>query len=124
MNGIAMLKFKFLLWVLTKLLRKAIRESSECAKHVRGKSITFQIRTAAGSGRYFIISDGKVNSFAGLAMNPEFTMNFKDAVTGFAILSAKDGKEAFLNALHRDDLKISGDFVGVLWFQRFAEFVN
>lgn len=33
------------------------------------------------------------------------------------ILSAKDGKDAFLNALHDKDLVITGDFVPVMWFQ-------
>ena len=32
-------------------------------------------------------------------------------------MSAKDGKDAFLNALHDKDLVITGDFVPVMWFQ-------
>ena len=51
-------------------------------------------------------------------------MTFRDAAKGFAILSAKDGKEAFLTALHNDDLVIAGDFVEVMWFQRLTDYLQ
>ena len=51
-------------------------------------------------------------------------MTFKDAAKGFAILSAKDSKEAFLAALHKEDLVISGDFVEVMWFQGLTEYLQ
>lgn len=51
-------------------------------------------------------------------------MTFRNAAKGFEILSAKDGKEAFLAALHDEDLSISGDFVEVMWFQGFTEYLK
>ena len=51
-------------------------------------------------------------------------MTFRNAAKGFKILSAKNGKEAFLSALHDEDLVISGDFVEVMWFQRFTEYLQ
>jgi hypothetical protein len=119
-----MLKFKFLLWVLTKLLRRAIRNNPACAKYVRGKKLIFQIRTVGGIGRYFIIENGTVNSVAGITKAPSFTMAFRNAARGFAVLSAKDSKEAFLAALHTEDLAISGDFVEVMWFQGLTEYLQ
>ena len=65
-----------------------------------------------------------MKSFAGLAAAPQFTMTFRNAAKGFEILSAKDGKEAFLAALHDEDLTISGDFVEVMWFQGFTEYLK
>lgn len=62
-----------------------------------------------------------VGRFAGKA---DFTLSFKNAARGFAILSAKDGKEAFLSALHDQDIAISGNFVEVMWFQGFTEFLQ
>lgn len=50
----------------------------------------FQIRTASGVGRYYVIRDGAMRSSAGLAANPQFTLSFKDAAKGYAILSDKD----------------------------------
>ena len=119
-----MLKFKFLLWMMPKLLQRAIHTQRACALYVAGKRLEFQIQTSDKVGRYFRIQDGQVRSFAGLSPSPKFTLSFKNADRGFKILSAKDGKEAFLAALHDQDLVISGDFVEVLWFQGFAEFLQ
>jgi hypothetical protein len=119
-----MLKFKILLWLLTKLLQRAIKNSSACAQYVKGKNLILQIQTLGGIGRYFTIENGTVRSVAGLATAPQFTMTFRDAARGFAILSAKDSKEAFLAGLHKQDLSISGDFVELLWFQGLTEYLQ
>ena len=116
-----MLKFKFLLWMLPKLLQRAINTKAAAARDVAGKRLEFQIQTLDKVGRYFRIQDGHVQSFSGWAQTPKFTLTFRSADRGFAILSAKDGKEAFLAALRDEDLVISGDFVEVLWFQAFTE---
>lgn len=119
-----MLKFKFLLWALTKLLQRAVKKNPDCAKYVQGKVLTFQMQTRSGVGRHFSIKNGMVHSTAGLTQKPQFTMTFKDAAKGFAILSDKNGKEAFLNALHDQDLVLSGDFVEIMWFQGLTEFLQ
>lgn len=119
-----MFKFKFLLWALTKLLQRAVKNEPGCAKYVKGKELVFQIQTMDGIGRHFRVKDGAVSSSAGLIQAPKFTMTFRDAAKGFAILSAKDGKEAFLAALHDEDLVISGDFVEVMWFQGLTEYLQ
>jgi hypothetical protein len=119
-----MLKFKFLLWLMPKLLQRAINTKTASARYVAGKSLEFQIQTLDKVGRYFRIKDGQVKSFAGLTQAPKFTLTFRNADKGFKILSAKDGKEAFLTALRDEDLVISGDFVEVLWFQGFTEFLQ
>lgn len=119
-----MLKFKFLLWVMTRLMQRAIKTNAACARYVAGKRLTFQIQTADGIGRHFRIQDGTVKSFAGLTKAPQFTLTFRNAAKGFEILSAKEGKEAFLAALHDEDLSISGDFVEVMWFQGFTGFLQ
>lgn len=119
-----MLKFKFLLWALAKLLQRAVQRNPACAKYAAGKDLEFQIQTHDGIGRHFSVRDGKVQSSSGLIQHPKFTMTFRDAARGFAVLSAKDGKSAFLAALHDNDLVISGDFVEVMWFQGFAEFLQ
>ena len=119
-----MLKFKFLLWMMPKLLQRAINTKPACAHYVAGKTLEFQIQTRDKVGRHFRIQDSKVKSFAGLTQTPKFTLTFRNADRGFKILSAKDGKEAFLAALHDEDLVISGDFVEVLWFQGFTEYLQ
>jgi len=41
----------------------------------------------------------------------------------YAVLSSKEGKDAFLTALHKELLVIKGDFVEVMWFQGLTEFL-
>lgn len=119
-----MLKFKFLLWALTKLLQRAVKKNSACALYIDGKTLVFQIQTADGVGRHFHIGSGKVGSSAGLTESPSFTMTFRNAQRGFAVLSAKDGTDAFLSALRDGDLVIRGDFVEVMWFQGLTAFLQ
>lgn len=117
-------RFNFLLWMMPRLMQRAINTKPACAHFVAGKRLEFQIQTLDKVGRYFRIQDGKVKSFTGLTSAPKFTLTFRNADKGFKILSAKDGREAFLAALHDEDLVISGDFVEVLWFQGFTEYLQ
>ena len=119
-----MFKFKLLLWVFTLLLKKEARTNPACAKYVAGKKLTFQIRTSSGIGRYFVIDEGSIRSFAGLSKQAQFTLTFKDAAKGFAILSAKDSKAAFLRGVGSGDLVITGDFLEMTWFQGLSEFLQ
>lgn len=118
------MKFKFLLWMLEKLLKRAISKKPACAAYVRGKALTFQIRTVDGIGRHYHIRNGGITSAAGIAPTAGFTMTFSNASAGFRILSAKDSKGAFLAGLHDQELKLSGDFVEVMWFQGLTEFLQ
>ena len=119
-----MFKFKILLWAFTQLLKRQIKRNADCARYVQAKRLVFQIRTVEGSGRYFVIEDGAIRSFAGLTKNPQFTLCFKDAAKGFAILSAKDSQAAFIRGLGSKDLTIRGDFREVMWFQGLTEFLQ
>ena len=119
-----MFKFKFLLWAFAQLLKRQIDRNADCARYVQAKRLVFQIRTVAGAGRYFVIEDGAIRSFAGLTNNPQFTLCFKDAAKGFAILSAKDSQTAFIRGLGSKDLTISGDFREVMWLQGLTAFVQ
>lgn len=119
-----MFKFRFLLWVFAQMLKRQIRNNPDCARYVGAKSLVFQIRTVSGAGRYFVIEEGTIRSSAGLTANPRFTLSFKDAATGFAILSAKDSQVAFLKGLGSNDLTISGDFREVMWFQGLTAFLQ
>lgn len=119
-----MLKFKFLLWIFNQLLQRQIKSNLDCARYVTGKELVFQIRTASGIGRYYVVRDGSIRSSSGLAANPQFTLSFKNAAKGFEILSAKDSQAAFLRGLGNKDLTITGDFLEVMWFQGLTAFLQ
>ncbi|WP_336009919.1 helicase [Acinetobacter calcoaceticus] len=119
-----MMKFKLLLWMLTKLMQRAVKKNSKCAAFVKDKNVIFQIQTASGEGRYFEVKNGKINSYSGLTKSPSFTFTFKTGSKGFAVLSAKDSVNTFLTALKTQDLVISGNFVDVMWFQSLVDFIQ
>ncbi len=119
-----MMRFKLLLWMLTKLLQRAVKTNPKCAAFVKDKNVTFQIQTASGEGRYFEVKNGKIKSFAGQAKSPSFTFTFKTGSKGFAVLSAKDSVNTFLTALRTEDLVITGNFVDVMWFQSLVDFIQ
>jgi hypothetical protein len=109
---------------LTKLQQFAVKKNPACAKYIHGKTLVFQIQTADCVGRHFHIANGKVSSSAGLTDNPIFTTAFSNADRGYAVLSAKDGIDAFLSALLDGNLVIRGDIVEVMWFQGLTAFLR
>lgn len=119
-----MFKFKFLLWMFAQLLQRKMRSNPECARYVGDKKLVFQIRTVSGIGRYYVVENGAVRSYAGLHANPAFTLTFVNPAKGFAILSAKDAQPAFLRGVGSQDLVISGDFREVMWFQGLTSFLQ
>lgn len=119
-----MMKFKLLLWMLTKLLQRAVKTNPKCAAFVKDKNVTFQIQTASGEGRYFEVKNGKIKSYVGQTKSPSFTFTFKTGRKGFAVLSAKDSVNTFLTALRTEDLVITGNFVDVMWFQSLVDFIQ
>lgn len=118
------MKFKLLLWMLTKLLQRAVKTNPKCAAFVKDKNVTFQIQTASGDGRYFEVKNGKIKSYVGQTKSPSFTFTFKTGRKGFAVLSAKDSVNTFLTALRTEDLVITGNFVDVMWFQSLVDFIQ
>ena len=119
-----MLKFKFLLWMLETLIKRAIRKNPKAAAYVAGKDLKFQIRTTGGIGRHYRIANGSISSAAGIGNDAAFTLTFSNPNAGFRILSAKDSQDAFLQGLHDEELFITGDFVAVLWFQGLTNFLQ
>ena len=118
------MKFKLLLWMLTKLLQRAVKTNPKCAAFVKDKNVTFQIQTTSGEGRYFEVKNGKIKSYVGQTKSPSFTLTFKTGRKGFAVLSAKDSVNTFLTALRTEDLVITGNFVDVMWFQSLVDFIQ
>lgn len=118
-----MLKFKFLLWVMSQLLKKAAKKNPACQEYIKDKDLVFQIQTVSGSGRNFTVKDGKVKSSAGLVSEPTFALTFKDPATALHILTAKD-KKAFMLGIQNKDLVISGNFAEVMWFQGLTKFLK
>ena len=119
-----MFRFKFILWMLAKLIQRTLDRNPEALKHASSREVSFRICTRSGSGRTYRIADGRVTSQSSLGSAPGFALTFSTGAAGFRILSAKDSKGAFLQGLHDSELAVSGDFTAVMWFQRLTEFLR
>ncbi|MFC3680437.1 SCP2 sterol-binding domain-containing protein [Bacterioplanoides pacificum] len=119
-----MIKFRLLLWALSLLMKKGAKNNPDFRKQLQGKDFAFQLQTADGGiVRQFVIKDEKVKSKGKSHPEPAFTISFKDADTGLAILTSKD-KNAFMKGIQDKDIQISGDLSLVMWFQGITKYLK
>lgn len=112
------MKFRFLLWMLGRLMAKASRTNAEFQQQLEGKELVFQLHTLDGKlARHYRIKDQRVSSHAGVASEPAFAIGFLDAAYGFATLTAKNKQLAFMQGIQNKDIQIQGNPALVIWFQ-------
>ncbi|MFC4860318.1 helicase [Pseudomonas sp. MAHUQ-62] len=112
------MKFRFLLWMLGRLMAKASRDNAEFQQQLAGKDLVFQLHTLDGKiARHFIVRDQRVISKRGVASAPAFAIGFKDGAYGFATMSAKNKQLAFMQGIQNKDIQIQGNPALVIWFQ-------
>ncbi|MCY1354099.1 hypothetical protein D9M69_404610 [compost metagenome] len=112
------MKFRFLLWMLGRLMTKASRDNAEFQQQLAGKDLVFQLHTLDGKiARHFIVKDQRVLSKRGTASAPAFAIGFKDGAYGFATMSAKNKQLAFMQGIQNKDIQIQGNPGLVIWFQ-------
>ncbi|QEY65586.1 helicase [Metapseudomonas lalkuanensis] len=112
------MKFRFLLWMLGRLMAKASRDNADFQQQLAGKDLVFQLHTLDGKiARHFIVRDQRVVSKRGVASAPAFAIGFKDGAYGFATMSAKNKQLAFMQGIQNKDIQIQGNPALVIWFQ-------
>ena len=112
------MKFRFLLWMLGRLMAKASRDNAEFQQQLAGKDLVFQLHTLDGKiARHFVVKDQRVHSHRGPASQPAFAIGFKDGAYGFATMSAKNKQLAFMQGIQNKEIQIQGNPALVIWFQ-------
>ncbi|WP_375740709.1 helicase [Pseudomonas boanensis] len=118
------MKFRFLLWMLGRLMAKASRDNAEFQQQLAGKDLVFQLHTLDGKiARHFIVKDQRVHSRRGQASQPAFAIGFKDGAYGFATMSAKNKQLAFMQGIQNKDIQIQGNPALVIWFQGLTKYL-
>ncbi|MBT8765952.1 helicase [Metapseudomonas boanensis] len=118
------MKFRFLLWMLGRLMAKASRDNAEFQQQLAGKDLVFQLHTLDGKiARHFIVKDQRVHSRRGQASQPAFAIGFKDGAYGFATMSAKNKQLAFMQGIQSKDIQIQGNPALVIWFQGLTKYL-
>lgn len=119
------MKFRFLLWMLGRLMAKASRDNPAFQKQLEGRDLVFQLHTLDGRiARHFIVKDQRISSRRGAVSEPAFALGFKDAAYGFATLTAKNKQLAFMQGIQNKDIQIQGNPALVIWFQGLTKYLS
>jgi hypothetical protein len=118
------MKFRFLLWMLGRLMSKASRDNPAFQQQLVDRDMVFQLHTLDGRiARHFIVKDQRISSKRGPALEPAFALGFKDGAYGFATMSAKNKQLAFMQGIQNKDIQIQGNPALVLWFQGLTKYL-
>lgn len=118
------MKFRFLLWMLGRLMAKASRENPAFQQQLEGRDLVFQLHTLDGKlARHFIVKNQRVTSKRGPAEAPAFAIGFKDAAYGFATMTAKNKQLAFMQGIQDKAIQIQGNPALVMWFQGLTKYL-
>jgi hypothetical protein len=111
-------KFRFLLWLLGRLLAGACRTNAEFREQLVDRDLVFLLKTLDGKvARHYIVKDRRIRSAAGNVARPAFSIAFRDAAYGFATLTASNKQLAFMQGIQNKDIQLQGNPALVIWFQ-------
>lgn len=111
------MRFSVLLFALYYILKIASVINKTYKKYISKISAKILIKTEDGQrARMFIFDKGKLTSKPGDHDNFDVALVWKDAATGFSVLTSKK-KDASFNAAAEGKLKVLGMSVYAQWFE-------
>lgn len=111
------MKFSLLLLALHLALKWAALTNPDFKKHIAPSSVRILIKTADGRrARLFIFDKGAVSSVKGDRSDFDVALVWKDAATGFAVMTDKHADASF-NAAAEGKLTVLGMGVYAQWFE-------
>lgn len=111
------MKFSLLLFVLYHILKRAAKKNERYKKFISRTCVRILIKTADGKrGRLFIFDKGTLSSLPGDHKTYDVALVWKDAATGFAVMTDKKPDASF-NAAAEGKLKVEGMSVYAQWFE-------
>ncbi|AKX59742.1 helicase [Thiopseudomonas alkaliphila] len=119
------MKFRILLWALSRLMKRASRQSPKFQEQIKDKDVVFLLHTLDGKvQRYYHVHNQTVTSSKKSAQAPTFSIGFKDAAFGLATMTAKNKALAFMQGIQDKNIKIEGDTRQVMWFQNLMKYMT
>lgn len=105
-----MLKLRFLLWMLGRLLKRTWRNDEKFRQKLEQQALNFSIKTADGKiERSFLLQTESIEIVKNSAANLDMTLEFGSAAQAWTTLTSKD-KNAFMRAIQEGDVKVDGDY--------------
>lgn len=106
-----------------RLSQLAKSDNAKFKSLLENRNFTIQLGSEAeGINRYFTVKDGRFSQESGEATDPTLTISFKDSLTGAKLL-AKGDAAAFMTGIQSGDLKMSGDYSLLMWFNQVSKFI-
>ena len=119
------MKFRFLLWMLGRLMAKASRDNPAFRQQLEGRDLVFQLHTLDGKvARHFIVDNQRITSRRGTVSEPAFAIGFKDGAYGYATLTAPNKQLAFMQGIQNKEIQIQGNPALVIWFQGLTKYLR
>jgi hypothetical protein len=111
------MRFSVLLFALYNILKVASVTNKAFKRYIRKISAKILIKTEDGErARMFIFDKGKLTSAPGDHKNYDVALVWKDAATGFSVMTSKK-KDASFNAAAEGKLRVLGMSVYAQWFE-------
>ncbi len=111
------MRFTLLLFALGQILKVASITSKPFKRYIRKTDARVLIKTADNRrARLFVFNKGRVSSRAGNHEAFDVALIFRDAATGFAVLTSKK-KDASFNAAAEGKLEVAGMGFFAQWFE-------
>lgn len=111
------MKFSILLFGLSIVLKIASMTSKAFRKYIGKTNVKILIKTEDGErARLFVFEKGRVSSVSGDQKDFDAALVWKDATTGFSVMTSKE-KDASFNAAAEGKLKVLGMGLYAQWFE-------
>lgn len=118
------MKFRFLLWMMGRMMAKASTKNPEFQKQLEGRELVFQLQTLDGKvARHFSVHNQRITSRSGTTASPDFSLGFRDGAYGFGVMTAKNKQLAFMQGIQNKDIVIKGNPALVMWFQGLMKYL-
>ena len=111
------MKFSILLFALSKIVWIAALTNKAFKHYIRNTNAKILIKTEDGQrARTLIFNKGKVSSEPGDSKDFDVALVWKDAATGFSVMTNKSPDASF-NAAADGKLKVEGMSIYAQWFE-------
>lgn len=117
------MKFKLLLWVLGKLLKRANKNNPAFKKQIENKNAVIQFQTQnQQTVRHYEFANNAIQSKTGKHAKPNLTLTFCDGNYAFDLLK-KPKMTDFMQGIQQKKISIQGDMTLIMWFMGLTKLI-
>ncbi len=116
MDILSTLAFSTLLYGIALAMKYTAWRQPAFRARLKEQNLTAQIRVKAGTGRYYVIQNGKISSRHGIHPNPDVVVTVKSARLGLQIFTHPDDQLGRINAAKSFSMTLDGAQDKAIWF--------